>query len=170
MVGVWDPQNDWVEIIANDQGNKTTPSYVAFTESDMKFWPFKVISGADEKPMVVVNYKGEEKQLAAEQISSMVLINMRQIAEDYLSSTLKNTDITVPAYFKDSQRQATKRAGAIDSLNVMRIINEPTAAVIAYGLDKKTSSAGESNVLILIWVVVLLMCMSLLTIADVSLK
>ncbi|KAJ0100873.1 hypothetical protein Patl1_06360 [Pistacia atlantica] len=141
MVGVWDPQNDWVEIIANDQGNKTTPSYVAFTESDMKFWPFKVISGADEKPMVVVNYKGEEKQLAAEEISSM-----------------------------DSQRQATKRAGAIDSLNVMRIINEPTAAAIAYGLDKKTSSAGESNVLILIWVVVLLMCMSLLTIADVSLK
>ncbi|KAJ0101646.1 hypothetical protein Patl1_06342 [Pistacia atlantica] len=100
----------------------------------------------------------------------MVLTNMRQIAEDYLSSTLKNTVITVPAYFKDSQRQATKHAGAIDSLNVMRIINEPTAAAIAYGLDKKTSSAGESNVLILIWVVVLLMCMSLLTIADVSLK
>ncbi|KAJ0101649.1 hypothetical protein Patl1_06347 [Pistacia atlantica] len=83
----------------------------------------------------------------------MVLTNMRQIAEDYLSSTLKNTVITVPAYFKDSQRQATKRAGAIDSLNVMRIINEPTAAAIAYRLDKKTSSAGESNVLILIWVV-----------------
>ncbi|KDP44975.1 hypothetical protein JCGZ_01475 [Jatropha curcas] len=183
-VGVW--QHDRVEIIANDQGNRTTPSYVAFTDterligdaaknqvamnpintvfdakrligrrftdasvqSDIKLWPFKVIPGPGDKPMIVVNYKGEEKQFAAEEISSMVLIKMREIAEAYLGITVKNAVVTVPAYFNDSQRQATKDAGVIAGLNVMRIINEPTAAAIAYGLDKKATSVGEKNVLI----------------------
>ncbi|CAL9028255.1 unnamed protein product [Prunus brigantina] len=183
-VGVW--QNDRVEIIANDQGNRTTPSYVAFTDterligdaaknqvamnpqntvfdakrligrrfsdpsvqSDMKLWPFKVIPGPGDKPMIVVRYKGEEKTFSAEEISSMVLTKMREIAEAYLGQTIKNAVVTVPAYFNDSQRQATKDAGAISGLNVMRIINEPTAAAIAYGLDKKASRKGEQNVLI----------------------
>lgn len=183
-VGVW--QNDRVEIIANDQGNRTTPSYVAFTDterligdaaknqvamnpsntvfdakrligrrftdpsvqSDMKHWPFKVIAGPDDKPMIVVTYKGEEKQFAPEEISSMVLIKMKDVAEAYLGQSVKNAVITVPAYFNDSQRQATKDAGAIAGLNVLRIINEPTAAAIAYGLDKKASRSGEKNVLI----------------------
>ncbi|GJM95390.1 hypothetical protein PR202_ga12121 [Eleusine coracana subsp. coracana] len=151
-VGVW--QHDRVEIIANDQGNRTTPSYVAFTDSerligdaaknqvamnpintvfdakrligrrfsdssvqsDIKLWPFKVIAGPGEKPMIVVQHKGEEKQFAAEEISSMVLIKMREIAEAYLGSTVKNAVVTVPAYFNDSQRQATKDAGVIAAL------------------------------------------------------
>lgn len=183
-VGVW--QNDRVEIIPNDQGNRTTPSYVAFTDTerligdaaknqvamnpkntvfdakrligrrfsdasvqnDMKLWPFKVIAGAGDKPMIVVTYKGEEKTFAAEEISSMVLIKMREVAEAFLGHPIKNAVITVPAYFNDSQRQATKDAGAISGLNVLRIINEPTAAAIAYGLDKKASRKGEQNVLI----------------------
>ncbi|KAL2533979.1 Heat shock 70 kDa protein 5 [Abeliophyllum distichum] len=183
-VGVW--QNDRVEIIPNDQGNRTTPSYVAFTDterligdaaknqvamnppntvfdakrligrrfsdpsvqSDMKLWPFKVIPGPGDKPMIVVQYKGEEKQFSAEEISSMVLTKMKEIAEAFLGQTIKNAVVTVPAYFNDSQRQATKDAGAIAGLNVMRIINEPTAAAIAYGLDKKASRTGEKNVLI----------------------
>jgi heat shock protein 1/8 len=114
----------------------------------MKLWPFKVIPGPGDKPMIVVNYKGEEKQFSAEEISSMVLIKMKEIAEAYLGTTIKNAVVTVPAYFNDSQRQATKDAGVISGLNVMRIINEPTAAAIAYGLDKKASSSGEKNVLI----------------------
>eukprot|EP01018_Ginkgo_biloba_P028907 Gb_07010 [translate_table: standard] len=180
-VGVW--QHDRVEIIANDQGNRTTPSYVAFTEnerligdaaknqvamnptntvfdakrligrrftdrvvqSDIKL---KVIQGAGDKPMICVQYKSEEKQFAAEEISSMVLIKMKEIAEAFLGSTIRNAVVTVPAYFNDSQRQATKDAGVIAGLNVMRIINEPTAAAIAYGLDKKATNAGEKNVLI----------------------
>ncbi|KAG9455902.1 hypothetical protein H6P81_000410 [Aristolochia fimbriata] len=183
-VGVW--QNDRVEIIANDQGNRTTPSYVAFTDTerligdaaknqvamnptntvfdakrligrrfsdlsvqaDMKHWPFKVVPGPGDKPMIVVQYKGEEKKFAAEEISSMVLTKMKEIAEAYLGTTVKNAVVTVPAYFNDSQRQATKDAGAIAGLNVMRIINEPTAAAIAYGLDKKGSRSGERNILI----------------------
>ncbi|KAJ1410018.1 Heat shock protein 70 family [Sesbania bispinosa] len=183
-VGVW--QNDRVEIIANDQGNRTTPSYVAFTDterligdaaknqvamnphntvfdakrligrrfsdpsvqSDMKHWPFKVVPGSADKPMIVVHYKGEEKHFSAEEISSMVLTKMKEIAEAYLGHTINNAVVTVPAYFNDSQRQATKDAGAIAGLNVMRIINEPTAAAIAYGLDKKASRSGEKNVLI----------------------
>ncbi|KAJ6432671.1 hypothetical protein OIU84_019836 [Salix udensis] len=183
-VGVW--QHDRVEIIANDQGNRTTPSYVAFTDSerligdaaknqvamnpintvfdakrligrrytdssvqsDIKLWPFKVIPGPGDKPMIVITHKGEEKQFSAEEISSMVLIKMREIAEAYLGITIKNAVVTVPAYFNDSQRQATKDAGVIAGLNVMRIINEPTAAAIAYGLDKKATSVGEKNVLI----------------------
>ncbi|KAL5710909.1 hypothetical protein ACHQM5_021418 [Ranunculus cassubicifolius] len=183
-VGVW--QHDRVEIIANDQGNRTTPSYVAFTDSerligdaaknqvamnpvntvfdakrligrrfsdaavqaDMRHWPFKVTSGPADKPLIGVNYKGEEKQFAAEEISSMVLIKMREIAEAYLSKPVKNAVVTVPAYFNDSQRQATKDAGAIAGLNVLRIVNEPTAAAIAYGLDKMGNNVGEKNVLI----------------------
>jgi len=180
-VGVW--QNDRVEIIANDQGNRTTPSYVAFTETerligdaaksqaamnasntvfdakrligrkfsdpgvqaDMKHWPFTVKSGTGGTPIIEVEYKGEKKDFKAEEISSMVLGKMREIAEAYLGKEVKNAVVTVPAYFNDSQRQATKDAGAISGLNVLRIINEPTAAAIAYGLDKK---GEEKNVLI----------------------
>ncbi|KAM1470798.1 hypothetical protein ACFX1Q_041287 [Malus domestica] len=114
----------------------------------MEHWPFKVISGPGDKPMIVVTYKGEEKQFTAEEISSMVLFKMREIAEAYLSSSIKNAVVTVPAYFNDSQRQATKDAGVIAGLNVLRIMNEPTAAACAYGLDKKATSVGEKNVLI----------------------
>nr|AAR21578.1 heat shock protein 70 [Phytophthora nicotianae] len=180
-VGVW--QNDRVEIIANDQGNRTTPSYVAFTDSerligdaaknqvamnaantvfdakrligrkfsdpivqaDIKHWPFKITSGPGDKPQITVQFKGESKTFQPEEISSMVLIKMREVAEAFIGKEVKNAVITVPAYFNDSQRQATKDAGAIAGLNVLRIINEPTAAAIAYGLDKK---GGERNVLI----------------------
>ncbi|KAF4658699.1 70-kilodalton heat shock protein [Perkinsus chesapeaki] len=181
-VGVW--KNDAVEIIANDQGNRTTPSYVAFTDTerlvgdaaknqvarnpentvfdakrligrkyddpvvqhDMKMWPFKVVRGSDDKPIIEVHYKGELKQFHAEEISSMVLGYMKETAEAFLGGKVKDAVITVPAYFNDSQRQATKDAGSIAGLNVLRIINEPTAAAIAYGLDKK--GQGEKNVLI----------------------
>ena len=105
----------------------------------MKHWPFKVEAGPGDKPLIVVQYKGETKKFHAEEISSMVLIKMKEIAEAYLSKTIKNAVITGPAYFNDSQRQATKDAGTISGLNVLRIINEPTAAAIAYGLDKKSS-------------------------------
>lgn len=180
-VGVF--QHGKVEIIANDQGNRTTPSYVAFTDterligdaaknqvamnpvntifdakrligrkfddpacqSDMKHWPFEVIS-VEGKPKIQVEYKGETKNFFPEEISSMVLTKMKETAEAYLGKTVSNAVVTVPAYFNDSQRQATKDAGTISGLNVLRIINEPTAAAIAYGLDKKT--AGERNVLI----------------------
>ncbi|KAK4579145.1 hypothetical protein RGQ29_029000 [Quercus rubra] len=183
-VAVW--QNERVEIIVNDQGNRTTPSYVAFTpierlvgdaakiqvarnptnsifdakrligrrfsdplvQEDIKLWPFKVICGLHDKPMIVVNYKGEEKHFSAEEISSMVLRVMREIAETYLGTIVKNAVVTVPAYFNDSQRKATKDAGGIAGLNVLRIINEPTAAAIAYGLDKIADSNGKRNVLI----------------------
>lgn len=111
-------------------------------------WPFKVVAGAADKPMIFVSYKGEEKHFAAEEISSMVLVKMKEIAETFLGTVVKNAVVTVPAYFNDSQRQATKDAGVISGLNVMRIINEPTAAAIAYGLDKKATSVGEKNVLI----------------------
>ncbi|CAL9008046.1 unnamed protein product [Prunus brigantina] len=114
----------------------------------MKHWPFKVVEGPAEKPVFVVTHKGVEKQFAAEEISSMVLVKMREIAEAYLGSTVKNAVITVPAYFKDSQRQATKNAGATAGLNVMRIINEPTAAAIAYGLDRKSGWYSKRNVMI----------------------
>jgi len=172
-VGVW--QNDKVEIVANDQGINTTPSYVAFTEEerligdaaksqtarnptntvfdakrligrkfsdstvqqDIALWPFKVESGPGEKPMIVVNFKGEQKKFQAEEISSMVLAKMREIAETYLGKPVNSAVVTVPAYFNDSQRQATKDAGTIAGLDVKRIINEPTAAAIAYGLDKQ---------------------------------
>uniref|UniRef100_A0A8C9A825 Heat shock protein 70 n=1 Tax=Prolemur simus TaxID=1328070 RepID=A0A8C9A825_PROSS len=180
-VGVF--QHGKVEIIANDQGNRTTPSYVAFTDterligdaaknqvalnpqntvfdakrligrkygdpvvqSDMKHWPFQVINDGD-KPKVQVSYKGETKAFYPEEISSMVLTKMKEIAEAYLGYPVTNAVITVPAYFNDSQRQATKDAGVIAGLNVLRIINEPTAAAIAYGLDR--TGKGERNVLI----------------------
>ncbi|XP_020252551.1 probable mediator of RNA polymerase II transcription subunit 37e, partial [Asparagus officinalis] len=114
----------------------------------MKLWPFMVVSGSKDKPKIVVEYKGEEKRFSAEEISSMVLMKMREIAETYLGSTVEDAVITVPAYFSDSQRQATKDAGAIAGLNVKRIINEPTAAAIAYGLEKKDTSIDERNILI----------------------
>ncbi|KAI0137424.1 heat shock 70 kDa protein [Xylariales sp. AK1849] len=180
-VGVY--RDDRIEIIANDQGNRTTPSFVAFTDTerligdaaknqvamnphntvfdakrligrkfadaevqaDMKHFPFKVIDKGG-KPNVEVEYKGENKTFTPEEISSMILIKMRETAEAYLGGTVNNAVITVPAYFNDSQRQATKDAGLISGLNVLRIINEPTAAAIAYGLDKKVE--GERNVLI----------------------
>merc|ERR1739840_91454 len=115
-------------------------------QSDMKHWPFKVVSGTGGTPIIEVEYKGETKQFKAEEISSMVLTKMKEIAEAYLGKEVNNAVVTVPAYFNDSQRQATKDAGSISGLNVLRIINEPTAAAIAYGLDKKGS--GERNVLI----------------------
>jgi heat shock protein 1/8 len=115
-------------------------------QKDMKLWPFKVEAGPDEKPVIVVKYKGETKKFHPEEISSMVLTKMRETAEAFLGESCKNAVITVPAYFNDNQRQATKDAGSIAGLNVLRIINEPTAAAIAYGLDKK--GQGERNVLI----------------------
>ena len=179
-VGHW--KDERVEIIANDQGNRTTPSYVAFTDGerligdaaknqaamnpyntvfdakrligrkfndpltqgDIKLWPFKVVARG-EKPVIQVDYKGESKTFMPEEISSMVLIKMKETAEAYLGESVPNAVVTVPAYFNDSQRQATKDAGTIAGLNVLRIINEPTAAAIAYGLDKQ---GGERNVLI----------------------
>ena len=119
----------------------------ASVRSDMKLWPFKV-RGVGDKPMILVNYKNIEKKFAAEEISSMVLIKMREIAEAYIGSVVKNVVVTVPAHFNDLQRQATKNAGIIAGMNVMRIINEPTAAAIAYGLDKKGTTVGGKNVLI----------------------
>merc|ERR1712100_310910 len=115
-------------------------------QADMKHWPFTVVSGPGGTPIIEVEYKGENKQFKAEEVSSMVLTKMRDIAEAYLGKEVRNAVITVPAYFNDSQRQATKDAGSISGLNVLRIINEPTATAIAYGLDKKGS--GERNVLI----------------------
>ena len=180
-VGVF--QHGKVEIIANDQGNRTTPSYVAFTDterligdaaknqvamnptntifdakrligrkynestvqSDMKHWPFKV-SQVGDRPKLTVEYKCEEKSFFPEEISSMVLTKMKETAEAFLGMNITDAVVTVPAYFNDSQRQATKDAGVISGLNILRIINEPTAAAIAYGLDKK--GASEANVLI----------------------
>ncbi len=181
-VGVW--QNSKVEIIANDQGNRTTPSYVAFNGSerligdaaksqcalnpqntvfdakrligrsfsdqsvqkDMKHWPFNVSADANGRPLINVNYQGQDKSFRPEEISAMVLVKMKEIAESFLGQTVTDAVITVPAYFNDAQRQATKDAGTIAGLNVMRIINEPTAAALAYGLDKQ--SEKEKHVLI----------------------
>merc|ERR1719243_578641 len=182
-VGVF--QHGKVEIIANDQGNRTTPSYVAFTDTerligdpaknqvainptntvfdakrligrkfgdstvqaDMKHWPFTVVDEGG-RPKLEVEYKNETKRFTPEECSSMVLVKMKETAEAYLGSEVKDAVVTVPAYFNDSQRQATKDAGVIAGLNVLRIINEPTAAAIAYGLDKKKGTTAESNVLI----------------------
>jgi len=117
-------------------------------QNDLNMWPFKVIAGRDDKPMIVVKFKGEEKQLFHEEISSMVLTKMREIAEAYLESSVKNAVITVPAYFNDSQRKATKDAGAIAGLNVIRIINEPTAAAFAYELQKRGNCVEERNIFV----------------------
>merc|ERR1712065_104640 len=114
-------------------------------QKDMKHWPFTVKKGPSGKPMIEVQYKGESKEFGAEEISAMVLTKMKNVAEAYLGTDVNAAVITVPAYFNDSQRQATKDAGTIAGLNVLRIINEPTAAAIAYGLDKK---GGERNILV----------------------
>ncbi|CAI9093760.1 OLC1v1029321C1 [Oldenlandia corymbosa var. corymbosa] len=179
-------KNNRVEIIVNDQGNRTTPSYVAFTDnerligdaaynqaalnpintvfdakrligrkfrdesvqSDIKLWPFKVTSNSDDRPVIVVASKGEKKQFAPEEISAMVLLKMKQIAETYIGSTVEDAVVTVPAYFNGAQRQATRDAGAIAGLNILRIISEPTAAAIAYGLSNDSGTPGMRNVLV----------------------
>jgi len=184
-VGVF--EHGKVEVIANDQGNRTTPSYVAFTDterligdaaknqvamnptntifdakrligrkfddktvqSDIRLWPFNVVKDSGDKPRLEVDFKCEKKSFTPEEISAMILTKMKETAEAHLGHPVKDAVVTVPAYFNDSQRQATKDAGVISGLNVLRIINEPTAAAIAYGLDKKkVNSNGESNVLI----------------------
>merc|ERR1711963_52898 len=183
-VGVF--QHGKVEIIANDQGNRTTPSYVAFTDTerligdaaknqvainpnntisdakrligrsfddetvqkDLKLWPFKVVKESSGKPKLEVEFKCKNKTFTPEEISAMILTKMKETAEAHLGHSVRDAVVTVPAYFNDSQRQATKDAGVIAGLNVLRIINEPTAAAIAYGLDKKKSQNKESNVLI----------------------
>ncbi|KAL6907629.1 hypothetical protein ACP4OV_002668 [Aristida adscensionis] len=117
-------------------------------QEDIKLWPFKVIAGPEDRPMIVVQYKDEEKQFAPEEISSVVLAKMRETAEVYLEKTVKNAVITVPVYFNNSQRQATIDAGTIAGLNVMRIINEPAAAAIAYGFDKMPKEEGARTVLV----------------------
>jgi L1 cell adhesion molecule like protein len=179
-------QNDRAEVIPNDQGLRTTPSYVAFTnterligdaaknqvainpentvfdakrmigrkyselknelKNELKHWPFKVSSGNDDKPVIEVNYQGEVRTFTPEEISSMVLVKMKDIAEKYIGEEVKNAVITCPAYFNDQQRQATKDAGAIAGLNVLRIINEPTSSILFFGLEKKTNK--EQNVLV----------------------
>jgi L1 cell adhesion molecule like protein len=181
-VGIW--KNGQCEIIANDQGMRTTPSYVAFTDSerlignaaknqasqnpentifdakrligriyndqstqnDIKHFPFKVID-KNNKPIIQANYKGEVKDFQPEEISSMILTKMKETAESYIGESVDSAVITVPAYFNDAQRQSTKDAGAIAGLNILRIINEPTAAAIAYGLDQAKDST-EKNILI----------------------
>jgi L1 cell adhesion molecule like protein len=115
-------------------------------QRDMKLWPFKVVDDGNDRPQIVVNFKGEEKKFYAEEISAMVLGKMKEIVEAYTGEDAKDVVITVPAYFNDQQRQSTKDAGVIAGLNVLRIINEPTAAAIAYGLDNKSSQ--ERNILI----------------------
>ncbi|GJN18618.1 hypothetical protein PR202_gb05794 [Eleusine coracana subsp. coracana] len=117
-------------------------------QEDLKSWPFKVVKGVQDFPMITVHYKGEEKQFTPEEISAMVLVKMRETAEAYLGTTVKNAVITVPVYFNNAQRQATIDAGTIAGLNVMRIINEPTAAAIAYGLDKMPVYDGGRMVLV----------------------
>jgi chaperone protein DnaK len=180
-VGVW--KNGRVEIIANDQGNRITPSYVAWTadnqrligdaaknqgpsnpqntvfdakrligrtfsdaavQEDIKHWPFEVADRGG-KPMIVVQAEAR-KEFSAEEISAMVLSKMKNVAEEFLGEPVKHAVVTVPAYFNDAQRQATKAAGRISGLNVLRVINEPTAAAIAYGLDKQAT--GEKNILV----------------------
>ena len=181
-VGVW--QNDHVEIIASDTGNRTVPSMVSFTDSeriigdaaksaaaafsrstifdakrmigrpfndpilqkDLRHFPYDVIDDGNGRPQIIVETKDGQKKFYPEEISAMVLQKMKSIAEAYLGHPVKDAVVTVPAYFNDAQRQATKDAGVIAGLNIVRIINEPTAAAIAYGLDKK--SAGERKVLI----------------------
>ncbi|GJN08279.1 hypothetical protein PR202_ga26185 [Eleusine coracana subsp. coracana] len=117
-------------------------------QDDIKLWPFKVEAGRDDRPMVVVQYDGEERQFTPEEISSMVLAKMKETAEVYLGKAVKNAVVTVPVYFSNSQRQSTIDAGTIAGLNVLRIINEPTAAAIAYGLEKMPVSNNGRKVLV----------------------
>ncbi|CAN6472170.1 unnamed protein product [Victoria cruziana] len=119
-----------------------------FVQGDAALWPFQVVAGPGDRPLIKVQFKGKEKLLAAEEVSAMVLMKMRETAEAYLGTTVRNAVVTVPAYFNDSQRGATKDAGAIAGLNVLRITNEPTAAAIAYGFDKNSARAGLKNVLV----------------------
>lgn len=119
----------------------------ATIQSDIKLWSFGVTGDSNNKPLINVKYKTEEAQFHPEQISAMVIQRLKETVETYLGHPLKKVVITVPAYFNDSQRQATKDAGAIAGLEVLRIINEPTAAAIAYGLDK-TSDKVEKNILV----------------------
>ena len=178
-VGVW--RNGAVEIIANDQGNRVTPSYVAFTDTerlvgdaakvqaalnpektvydvkrligrrfsdehvqkDAELWPFNVVN-VDGSPLIEVEVAGESRRLSPQEVSAMVLGKMRDTAEAYLGTQVRNIVVTVPAYFTDAQRQATKDAGTIAGLNVLRILNEPTAAAIAYGLDRKEIAATQT--------------------------
>ena len=181
-VAIW--RNGGVEVIPNDQGNRTTPSYVAFTETerligqaakdqathnpqntifdakrligrkyddpaiqdDLRNWPFQVNSNQKQQTIIIADYKGLEQKFFPEEISAMILSKMKSIAEDYLNVPVTEAIITVPAYFNDSQRQATKDAAQIAGLNCLRIINEPTAAALAYGLDKKCEN--EQKILI----------------------
>jgi L1 cell adhesion molecule like protein len=117
-------------------------------QEDIKMWPFKVVAGREDRPMILVQYEGEERQFAPQEISAMVLAKMKETAEVYLGTAIRNAVITVPVYFSNSQRQATIDAGAIAGLNVMQIINEPTAAAIAYGLDKMPVSNKGRTVLV----------------------
>ncbi|GJT58280.1 putative heat shock protein 70 family protein [Tanacetum coccineum] len=181
---VW--KHNRIKVIPNDQGNRTTPSSVAFTDEqrligdaaknqaamnpantifdakrligrsfsdsevqeDMKFWPFKVTEGLANTPKIVVSYKGQKMEFLAEEISSVILGKMKESAKAYLGKSVNDVVITVPAYFNDSQRQATKAAGTIAGLNIIRMINEPTAAAVAYGLDNKSDISGKINVLV----------------------
>jgi molecular chaperone DnaK (HSP70) len=183
-VGVW--KDGRVEIIANDQGNRVTPSYVAFSGSerligdaaknqasmnptntiydakrligrkfsdkivqdDVKLWPYSVKADASDKPLIEVDYMDARKAFHPEEISAMVLTKMKETAEAFLGEKVSKAVITVPAYFNDAQRQATKDAGTIAGLEVLRIINEPTAAAIAYGLDKANDNGKEKNVIV----------------------
>ncbi|KVI09638.1 Heat shock protein 70, conserved site-containing protein [Cynara cardunculus var. scolymus] len=117
-------------------------------QEDIKLWPFKVVAGSGDKPKIVVKYKDEKKDFSAEEISSMNLMKMKGAAQTFLGSTVENAVITVPAYFNDSQRQSTKDAAKIVGLEVLRMINEPTSAAIAYALDKRASTDGKMNVLV----------------------
>jgi L1 cell adhesion molecule like protein len=117
-------------------------------QRDMKTWPFQVVDDGHNRPQIVVEWKGETKKMYPEEVSAMVLSKLKAMAESYLGEEITDAVVTVPAYFNDAQRQATKDAGAIAGLNVLRIINEPTAAAIAYGLDKVGVSKKAQNVLI----------------------
>jgi len=186
-VGIWRGDHDRVDIIANDQGNRTTPSMVAFTDNerligqpaknqvasnpantvfdakrligrrfsdesvrkDKCLWPFSIVCGPNDKPLIQVTFKGENKTFMAEEISSMVLLKMKEIAETYLGCQVNKAVITVPAYYTNSQRQTTKDAGKIAGFDVLQILNEPTAAAIAYGFDRKAYSSDDGeNILI----------------------
>jgi len=180
-VSIW--QNGRFEIIANENGLRTTPSVVAFTEterligngaknqiamnpkntvfdakrligrkfsdpgvqSDMKHFPFKVVDDGKNNPLIEIEYKGETKKFTPIEISSMVLQKMKNVAEEYLGHEVKKAVVTVPAYFNDAQRQATKDAATIAGLECLRIINEPTAAALAYGLQRPTGAGNKEH-------------------------